>query len=115
MFVGLLMLMAGVMKFSVPMLREAWSGQLIQADTPFYTPNFWVVPVIEIGIGFAGLFARFGALVVCGIMVVAADVYLTVDDPGLFPLHPHQPIIPLVIIALSLLIVRRGGGSWSVD
>ena len=112
------MLMAGVMKFSVPMLREAWSGQLIQADTPFYTLNFWVVPVIEIGIGFAlaiGLFARFGALVVCGIMVVAADVYLTVDDPGLFPLQPHQLIIPLVIIALSLLIVRRGGGSWSVD
>ena len=115
--VGLVIVMTGVMKFSVPMLREAWSGQLIQADIPFPTFNFWVVPAIEIGVGSAwafGLFSRVGALVVFGVMVVAAYVHLTVGDPGLFPLQPHEPIIPLVIMALTLLVKWRGG-AWSAD
>ncbi len=116
--VGAIILMTGVMKFVFPRLREAWSGQLIQARIPLHTVNFWVVPVIEIVIGTTlaiGFHARLSALVVLGIMVVATYTHLTVRDPGLFPLQPHKPFIPLILIVLALLVIWRGGGAWSVD
>ena len=116
--VGSVIAMTGVMKFVVPMLREAWSGQLVQAGIPLYTLNFWVVPAVEILVGVAlamGLLSRLSALVVGAIMIVATYVHLTVDDPSVFPLQPHQPTIPLIVIALAMLVVWRGGGSWSAD
>ena len=99
-FVGSLILSTGLMKFFVPMLRNAWSGQLIQASIPFYTFNFWVVPVVEIIIGslvVVGFFSRFGSLVVVSIMLVATYVHLVAHDPTLFPLQPKAPIIPLIL------------------
>ncbi len=115
---GFIMMMSGWMKFLVPSLRQAWSGQLIQAEIPFYAFNFWVIPVVEIVVGLlliAGFFSRLGARVVMGMMVVAAYVHLVVDDPSLFPLQPHQPIIPLMLIAIAAYVLWRGGGSWSRD
>ena len=115
---GLIIMMSGWMKFLVPTLREAWSGQLLQANLPFYEVNFWVIPVVEIVVGLllmVGFFSRLGALVVLGMMVVAAYVHLVVDDPSLFPLQPHQPIIPLMLIAIGAYVLWRGGGSWSRD
>ncbi len=117
-FIGLLILMTGVMKFLFPMLRNAWSEQLTQANIPFYTFNFWVVPIVEIVIGsllVLGLFARVGGLVVMGIMTVATYVHLTVNDPTLFPLQPKEPIIPLIVFVLSGYVLWRGGGAWSMD
>ena len=115
---GLIIMMSGWMKFLVPTLREAWSGQLLQANLPLYEVNFWVIPVVEIVVGSllaVGFFSRLGALVVLGMMVVAAYVHLVVDDPSLFPLQPHQPIIPLTLIAIGAYVLWRGGGSWSRD
>ncbi|MFB3131731.1 MAG: DoxX family protein [Rhodothermales bacterium] len=115
---GLIIMMSGWMKFLVPTLREAWSGQLLQANLPLYEVNFWVIPVVEIVVGSllaVGFFSRLGALVVLGMMVVAAYVHLVVDDPSLFPLQPHQPIIPLMLIAIGAYVLWRGGGSWSRD
>ena len=117
-FIGFLILMTGVMKFLFPMLRNAWSGQLIGANIPFYTFNFWVVPIVEIVVGSLlalGLFARVGSLVVMGIMTVATYVHLTVNDPTLFPLQPKEPIIPLIVFVLSGYVLWRGGGAWSLD
>ncbi len=34
---ALLFLMSGVMKLLVPVLGDAWSGQLLAANLPFYT------------------------------------------------------------------------------
>jgi len=116
--IGLIIFSTGVMKFSIPMLWAAWSGQLLGAGIPFYEFNLRFVPVVEIIVGLLlviGFLSRLGSLVVIVMMTVAAYVHLTVHDPSLFPLQPDAPVIPLLLIAASAYIVWRGGGSWSSD
>ena len=113
-----LFVMTGTMKLVVPMLAEAWSGQLLASGLPFYELSRWSVPFVEILAGIVlgvGLFVRPVAVVVIGIMVVATYVHIVVDDPSLFPLQPSEPIIPLAVIAMCLFLLWRGGGSWSKD
>ena len=113
-----LFVMTGAMKLVVPMLAEAWSGQLLAARLPFYEVSRWSVPFVEILVGVVlgvGLFVRPAAVVVIGIMAVATYVHVVVDDPSLFPLQPSKPIIPLTVIAMCLYLLWRGGGSWSRD
>ncbi len=115
---GLLFVMTGAMKLVVPILAEAWSGQLIAAELPFYTMSRWSVPFVEIAVGVVmavGLYARVAALVVIGIMTVATYVHLVVADPSLFPLQPREPIIPLGVILLCLDILWKGAGAGSRD
>jgi len=115
---GILFLMTGAMKLLVPMLSEAWSGQLIAAELPFYTLTRWTVPFVEMAVGtmlLVGLQVRIAAMVVMGTMVVATYVHLTVDDPSLFPLQPSEPIIPLVVMAMTAYVLWRGAGAWSKD
>jgi len=118
MALGALFLMTGVMKLAVPMLAEAFSGQLIAAGIPLIWVAKWAVPVLEIGTGLAlmvGAFARVVALIIIGIMSVAAYVHLVVDDPALFPLQPDEPLVPLTVMVMAGYLVWRGGGSGSVD
>ena len=115
---ALLFLMTGAMKLLVPVLWDAWSGQLLAANLPFYTITRWSVPFLEIMLGLllaVGLFVRPVVGVVMGIMVAATYVHLVVDDPSLFPLQPSEPIIPLTVIAMCLYLLWRGGGAWSRD
>ncbi len=110
--------MTGVMKLVVPMLGEAWSGQLLAANVPFYTLTRWTMPFVEIGVGVAltvGTYARLASVLVMGIMVAATYVHVVVDDPTLFPLQPSEPIIPLIVLLMSAYIVWRDAGAWSVD
>ena len=115
---GVLFVMTGVMKLVVPMLADAWSGQLLAANLPFYTLTRWAVPFVEMALGsmlLIGLFARLASFAVIGIMTVATYTHLVVHDPTLFPLQPSEPVIPLVVIVMSALIVWRGAGAWSLD
>ena len=115
---AIIFLMTGPMKLLVPRLAEAWSGQLIAAQLPFYELTRWTVPFLELFLGVVlaiGLFVRPASLVVIGIMVVATYVHIVVDDPSLFPLQPSEPIIPILIIVGSIYLLLRGGGSWSKD
>ena len=115
---AILFLMTGVMKLLIPMLAEAWSGQLLAANIPLYTVSRWSVPFLEMALGTVlavGVFVRPAAVVVVGIMVVATYVHLVVDDPSLFPLQPSEPIIPLMVIVMSMYVLLRGGGAWSLD
>ena len=115
---GVLFVMTGVMKLAVPMLGDAFSGQLIAAGLLFYTLSRWSIPFVEIGVGMVlavGFFGRMAALVVIGIMAVATYVHIVVSDPSLFPLQPTEPIIPVVVILLSIYILWKGSGSGSVD
>ena len=117
-FLGILFLMTGAMKLLVPALAEAWSGQLIAAELPFYTLSRWTVPFVEMAVGtllLVGAYARVAGVVVTGIMLVATYVHLKVDDPALFPLQPSEPIIPLVVVALTAYLLWRGAGAWSKD
>jgi uncharacterized membrane protein YphA (DoxX/SURF4 family) len=115
---ALLFLMTGAMKLLVPPLAEAWSGQLIAAQLPFYELSRWSVPFVELLLGVAlavGILVRPAALAVIGIMVVATYVHVVVDDPSLFPLQPSEPIIPALVMLGSAYLLWRGGGSWSRD
>jgi len=118
MALGVLFLMTGVMKLAVPMLGEAFHGQLAAAGIPAIGLMKWFVPLVEIGAGLAlliGAFTRIVALVIIGIMAVAAYVHLVVEDPGLFPLAPNEPVVPVAVMAMAAYLVWRGGGSGSVD
>ena len=115
---ALIFLMTGPMKLLVPQLAEAWSGQLIAAQLPFYELSRWMVPFLELFLGIVlaiGILVRPAALVVIGIMVVATYVHVVVDDPSLFPLQPDEPIIPAIVMLGSAYVLWRGGGSWSRD
>ena len=117
-FLGLLFVMTGVMKLVVPMLAEAWSGQLLAAQLPLYEVNVRLVPFVEIAVGavlLIGVYTRLACLTVIGIMVVATYVHVVVDDPSLFPLQPNEPVIPLIVIAMSGYLIWKGGGAGSLD
>jgi len=117
-FLGVLFVMTGAMKLVVPMLAEAWSGQLLAAQLPLYEVNVRLVPFAEIAVGIVlliGFQTRVASAVVIGIMVVATYVHVVVDDPSLFPLQPSEPVIPLVVIAMCAYLLWRGGGAGSLD
>ncbi len=116
-FVGTLILMTGIMKFTVPMLRAAWSGQLRLARLPFYKLTFWLLPVVELTVGtllILGVGTRPAAAVVLLMMLGATYVHIVVDDPSVFPLQPNAPIIPIVVIGLTVYVLVGGTGAWSV-
>ena len=105
---GRVFLMAGVVKLVVPQLADAFSGQLIAANLPLYDITRWAVPVAEILVGFlmfVGWLVRPAALGMLGMMGVAIYVHLTVDDAALFPLQPSEPVIPILVIALALIVL----------
>lgn len=114
---AIIFLMTGPMKLIVPQLAEAWAGQLLAAQVPFYEISRWSVPFLELILGLilaVGFFARPGVVVVIGIMIVATYVHSVVDNPSLFPLQPKEPIIPLIVIVMSIFILWRGAGAWSM-
>ncbi len=115
---GILFVMTGVMKVAVPILGAAFAGQLAAANIPFQELNRVVIPFLEIGVGGAllvGFQARIATLLVVNMMIVATYVHLVVNDPSLFPLQPEQPIIPVLVMVLSVYLLLRGGGSGSAD
>ena len=115
---GALFVMTVAMKLVVPMLTAAWAGQLAAANIPLPELNRWVVPFIEMGVGVAllvGFYTRIAILLVLNIMAVATYVHFVVDDPALFPLQPAEPIIPAVVMILSVYVLVKGGGSGSLD
>jgi uncharacterized membrane protein YphA (DoxX/SURF4 family) len=106
------------MKFAVPELRAAFSGQLVDAGLPLHATSMWLVPAAEMGLGvlfLLGLLVRFASLGGLVLMAAATYVHVVVDDPALFPLQPELPIVPVVAAALCLYLLRIGAGSWSLD
>ena len=116
-FIGAMILMTGVMKITVPMLRAAWSGQLRLARLPFYKLTFWLLPVVELAVGtllILGVATRPAAAVVLLMMLGAIYIHIVVDDPSVFPLQPNAPIIPIVVTGLTIYVLVAGTGAWSV-
>ncbi|MCH7586313.1 MAG: DoxX family protein [Acidobacteria bacterium] len=116
-FIGAMILMTGIMKITVPMLRAAWSGQLRLARLPFYKLTFWLLPVVELAVGtllILGVATRPAAAVVLLMMLGAIYVHIVVDDPSVFPLQPNAPIIPIVVTGLTIYVLVAGTGAWSV-
>lgn len=112
---GIIFIMTGVMKLTMADYSAAWSIQLIEAEIPLYTFNYWFVPVFEAAIGsilVMGLYSRFSAILILPIMAVAIYVHLTVTNPGAFPSQPQEPYMPILVIFMALVVIVKGGGSW---
>ena len=115
---GLIFVMAGALKVTVPHLGEAFEGQLAAAEIPFRELSGLTVPFIEMTVGVTlllGWHTRLSAAVASAIMLVATYVHLVADDPALFPLQPVEPIGPLVLLAGLFYMLSSGGGAWSID
>ncbi len=116
--VGLVFIMAGILKVLVPSLGQAFSGQLVAAGVPLHGLVLYTFPIVETVLGFlllVGLHARISATFAAASMVVATYVHIIIDDPSLFPLQPVEPIGPLVLLAMLIYILIRGAGAWSID
>ena len=115
---GIIFIMTGTMKLTLADFGAAWSIQLIEAEIPFYTINYWFVPVFEICLGIillVGYYSRIGALMALPVMSVAIYVHLTVSNPAAFPAQPQEPYIPIAVIIMALIVIMKGGGNWSMD
>ncbi|MCH8080609.1 MAG: DoxX family protein [Proteobacteria bacterium] len=115
---GIIFLMTGIMKLTLAEFGSAWSIQLIEAEIPFYAFNFWFVPIFEVIIGiilFIGYYSRIGAVMIIPIMSVAIYVHITVSNPAAFPAQPQEPIFPIAIIIMAVIVLINGGGNWSLD
>jgi len=117
-FIGGLLLMTGLMKLGVPSLRDAFWLQLAESQLPFPLLSFWAVPFLEVAAGILlliGSYSRLASLAVMGMMTVATYVHLVVKDPTAFPLQPTEPIIPIFVILLGMIVFWHGSGAWSRD
>jgi len=115
---GIIFLMTGIMKLTFAEFGSAWSIQLIEAEIPFYTINYWLVPVFEIILGtilLIGYYSRIGAVMIIPIMAVAIYVHITVSNPAAFPAQPQEPFIPIAVIIMAVIVIIKGGGNWSLD
>ncbi len=115
---GIIFLMTGIMKLTFAEFGSAWSIQLIEAEIPFYTINYWLVPVFEIILGIIlliGYYSRIGAVMIIPIMSVAIYVHITVSNPAAFPAQPQEPYIPIAVIIMAAIVLIKGGGNWSLD
>jgi uncharacterized membrane protein YphA (DoxX/SURF4 family) len=115
---GIIFIMTGVMKLTMAEYGAAWSIQLIEAEIPLYTFNYWFVPIFELILGLfllVGYHTRFSAVLVLPVMLVAIYVHLTVTNPGAFPSQPQEPYMPIAIIMMAILIIIKGSGKWGLD
>ena len=115
---GVVFFLAGILKIIIPSLDLAFSGQLIAANIPLQGIVLLTFPIVEMVLGVllvVGFHARLSAAAAAVSMVVATYVHLAVEDPSLFPLQPVEPIGPLVLLAMAIYVLWRGGGTWSID
>lgn len=115
---GIIFMMTGFMKLFLTDYGSAWAIQLVEAKIPLYNFTYFFIPILESILGLyllIGYYTRIGALITVPIMLVAIYVHLTVENPGAFPSQPQAPYMPIVILFLSYLIIKKGGGAWSLD
>lgn len=101
---AVIFLMTGIMKLALPQFGDAFMIQLTAAHIPFVQLNFYLVPLLEIGIGLALLFqfkTRYALLMIVPLMLVAIYVHLVVKNPLAFPAQPQFPYMPLMILVLT--------------
>lgn len=115
---GVIFMMTGLMKLTLPDYGEAWSIQLIEAKIPLYYFTYYFVPIFEVVLGiflFVGYYSRIAALMIFPIMFIAVYVHLTVTNPGAFPSQPKEPYMPIAVMMMAFVIWKKGSGKWSLD
>jgi len=89
---------------------------LRRAEIPFPEINFYLAPLfmvvsgLSLGIGF---YARIGALIGTGAMIVATYSKLVIEE---WPGPMEIPLaLPLLVLAGCLIVLIKGPGAWSAD
>lgn len=89
---------------------------LKRASIPFPEINFYLAPIfmvlsgLSLGIGF---YARIGALIGTGAMIVATYSKFVIEE---WPGPMEIPLaLPLVVLAACLVVLIKGAGAWSAD
>jgi uncharacterized membrane protein YphA (DoxX/SURF4 family) len=89
---------------------------LRRADIPFPEVNLYLAPIFMVVAGLSmgvGFYARIGALIGSGAMVVAAYSKLVIEEwPG--PMEIPL-LLPLVVLAGCMIVLVKGPGAWSSD
>ncbi|MCK6609274.1 MAG: DoxX family protein [Bacteroidia bacterium] len=117
-FLGIIFLMTGIMKIGFEQFGSAWGIQLQEAQIPFSETIYWLVPVLEVILGgllLIGIYSRVSAALILPIMLVAIYVHIVVENPAAFPAQPQIPIMPAIVIMMSLFTLIKGAGNWSWD
>jgi uncharacterized membrane protein YphA (DoxX/SURF4 family) len=89
---------------------------LRRAGIPFPEINFYLAPIFMVVSGLSmgiGFYARIGALIGSGAMVVATYSKLVIEEwPG--PMEIPL-LLPLVVLAGCGVVLVKGPGAWSSD
>ena len=89
---------------------------LRRADIPFPEVNLYLAPIFMVVSGLSmgiGFYARIGALIGSGAMVVATYSKLVIEEwPG--PMEIPL-LLPLVVLAGCMIVLVKGPGAWSSD
>lgn len=107
---SIMFLMTGLMKLTINQFGNAFLIQLTEAQIPFPNLNFWIVPIVEVGIGLMLLLnfrAVLALLLIIPIMIVAVYVHITVSSPMAFPAQPQFPIIPIIVLFMVSYLLNR--------
>jgi uncharacterized membrane protein YphA (DoxX/SURF4 family) len=89
---------------------------LRRADLPFPEVNLYLAPILMVVSGLLmgiGFYARIGALIGSGAMVVATYSKLVIEEwPG--PMEIPL-LLPLVVLTGCMIVLVKGPGAWSPD
>ena len=89
---------------------------LRRAGIPFPEVNLYLAPILMVVSGLSmglGVYARIGALIGSGAMLVAAYSKLVIEEwPG--PMEIPL-LLPLVVLAGCIVMLIQGPGAWSLD
>jgi len=89
---------------------------LRRAEIPFPEINFYLAPIFMVVSGLSlglGFYARIGALIGTGAMIVATYSKFVIEE---WPGPMEIPLaLPLVVLAGCLVVLIKGPGAWSAD
>jgi uncharacterized membrane protein YphA (DoxX/SURF4 family) len=89
---------------------------LKRASIPFPEINFYLAPIFMVVSGLSlglGYYARIGALIGAGAMIVATYSKFVIEE---WPGPMEIPLaLPLVVLAGCLVVLVKGAGAWSAD
>lgn len=109
-FLSIMFLMTGVMKLMLPHFGNTFLIQLSEANIPFPYLNYWIVPIIELGIGLMLFFnykTVIALLFIIPLMLVALYVHIVVSNPAAFPAQPQFPIIPIIVLIMVTYLLNK--------
>ncbi len=109
-FLGIMFLMTGLMKLFLPFFGNAFLIQLTEAGIPGPDFHFWVVPIIEVILGFMLILnyhAKVASIIIVPIMLVAIYVHIVVVNPAAFPAQPQFPFVPFMVLGMVAYLLLR--------